>query len=367
MTQSFSRGHLLATTIVGSMAAFVPPAAAQKQATAIQAAQVAAADAATTEDSPIIVTGSLISNPNLTRSAPVNVTTSEEINLRQTNVAEELLRDLPGVVPNIGSAVNNGNGGASFVDLRGLGSNRNIVLLDGNRITPSSTVGRVDLNNIPLALIDRVEVLTGGASTTYGADAISGVVNFVTKQNFSGVELNVGDQLTEKGDGNFLRTDLTVGGNFDDDKGNAVLSIGYQNSDPVSQGDRAFSRTQYSSTSGRSSGSDVIVPAEIILGGAQTQIDPATGTLGPITQKFNFNPYNVFQTPFTRYNIYGAAKYEIAPNIEVYSRALFSKNTVDTIIAPSGIFDEVLTVPVTMKPLASWSLRWFRTSRASRA
>jgi iron complex outermembrane recepter protein len=130
-------------------------------------------DAAESDDGTIVVTGSLITNPNLERSTPVNVTTSEEVELRQTNVAEQLLREIPGVVPSVGSAVNNGNGGSSFVDLRGLGTFRNIVLLDGVRIAPSGLVGLVDLNNIPLALIERTEVLTGGASTTYGADAVS--------------------------------------------------------------------------------------------------------------------------------------------------------------------------------------------------
>ncbi len=101
--------------------------------------------------------------------------------------------------------------------------------------------GVVDLNNIPLALIDRVESLTGAASTTYGADAISGVVNFITKKNFTGVDISGSEQITEKGDGNYYRVDATIGGNFADDKGNAVLSVGYQHADPVYQGDRKFS------------------------------------------------------------------------------------------------------------------------------
>jgi iron complex outermembrane recepter protein len=75
------------------------------------------------------------------------------------------------------------------------------------------------------------------------------------------------------------------------------------------------------------------------------QIDPATGTLVPVYQQFNFNPYNVFQTPFKRFNMYGAARYEVADGIELYTRGLFSKNTINTIVAPSGVFDEVLNVP----------------------
>ncbi len=139
-------------------------------------AQTAEEDAAA--DQTIVVTGSLIRNPNLEQANPVNVTTSDAIELKQSNTAEEVLREVPGIVPNIGTAVNNGNGGSSYVDLRGLGSNRNIVLLDGNRIVPADLAGRVDLNNIPLALVSRVDALTGAAVTTYGADAITGVVNF---------------------------------------------------------------------------------------------------------------------------------------------------------------------------------------------
>ena len=179
---------LLRSTILVGATAFALPAVA---AVAVAApAGTAVADAADAGEKEITVTGSLIKNPNLVRATPVIVTTSEEIQLKQSNVAEDVLREIPGVVPSVGSAVNNGNGGASFVDLRGIGSNRNLVLLDGNRLVPSGLVGRVDLNNIPLALIDRVEALTGAASTTYGADAIAGVVNFITKKNFTGVDIS---------------------------------------------------------------------------------------------------------------------------------------------------------------------------------
>lgn len=298
----------------------------------------------------ITVTGSLIKNPNLVQSAPINVTTSEELNLRQTNVAEELLRELPGAVANVGSAVNNGTGGSFFVDLRGLGPNRNIVLLNGARIVPSGLAGQVDLNNIPVALISRVEVLTGGASTTYGADAVAGVVNFITKQDFAGAELNVSDQITEKGDGNYRRADLTIGGNFGDGKGNAVLSIGYQNSEAVFQGNREFSSFARNPADGslRGSGSTTTVPAVISgYGGPTRQIDLATGGISAAAiQTFNFNPYNIFQTPFKRYNVFGQAHYEVAPEIQIYTEALFSKNTVSQIIAPSGSFTNSFVLPL---------------------
>lgn len=319
-----------------------------------------AADDEEADDQTIVVTGTLIRNPNLEQANPVNATTADTIELKNSNTAEEVLREVPGIVPNIGSAVNNGNGGSSYVDLRGLGSNRNIVLLDGNRITPADLQGRVDLNNIPLALISRVDALTGAAVTTYGADAITGVINFITKDDFAGVDLSIGNHITEDGDGHYLRTDLTVGANFDDGRGNAVLSVGYQESDPVYQGGRDFSTFGIDSFSGTLGGSGTTVPARItgtrplLAGvpdtnpltpnGGTRQVNPATGAAVGSFFFFNFNPYNIFQTPFKRYNIFAQANYEVSDAVEVYTRGLFSKNTVDTIIAPSGSFGGSVTM-----------------------
>jgi len=339
-------------------------------------AQTAEEDTSSEE---IVVTGTLIANPNLEKSTPVNVTTADAIELKQSNVAEEVLREIPGVVPSIGSAVNNGNGGASYVDLRGLGSNRNIVLLDGNRIAPSGLVGRVDLNNIPLALVERVDAQTGAAVTTYGADAITGVVNFITKKNFSGLEVSAGTSMTEKSDGNTFRVDTTIGANFDDGRGNAVFSIGYQEADPVYQGDRDFSVDNIDSYTGAAGGSGTSVPSRITgtrgltagvpntlsqyiqtgvdgngnpilalqTGGAANggtrQINAAGQAVGTF-QTFNFNPYNIFQTPFKRFNMFGQANYQISDSVEIYTRGLFSKNNVKTIIAPSGSFGGSVTV-----------------------
>ena len=322
-----------------------------------------ATTAQTDEDQAVIVvTGSLIRNPNLVQANPVNVTTADQIELKQSNTAEDVLREIPGVVANIGSSVNNGNGGSSYVDLRGLGSNRNIVLLDGNRIVPADLVGRVDLNNIPLALISRVDALTGAAVTTYGADAITGVVNFVTKKNFAGLDFSVGQQLTEKGDGSYFRADLTLGANFADGRGNAVVSVGYQKSEPVYQGARDFSSFQIDSYSGTFGGSGTTVPARFTgtrpidpvtgqpsvnpatANGSTRQLNPATGQAVSTFARFNFNPFNIFQTPFKRYNIYAQANYQVSDAVEVYTRALYSKNTVSTIIAPSGSFASPVTI-----------------------
>jgi iron complex outermembrane receptor protein len=341
------RARLLCSTLLIGAGSFTAPAFAQTQ----PIESVTPADSTPPEDvgEDIVVTGSLFRNPNLVQSSPVNVVTESEIQLRQTFNAEQLLRGVPGVASNVGSSANNGNEGASFVDLRGLGANRNIVLLDGTRITPANLDGAVDLNVIPVALIERVDVLTGGASTTYGADAVSGVVNFITKRDFAGVDLQASQSITERGDGNSFRVDLTVGGNFGDDRGNAVFGVGYQESDPVYQaGDRPDSRATVDSFDGTAAGgSGTAVPARFSVPGVGNQnIDPATGNLVPVFASFNFNPYNLFQTPFKRYNMYGAAHYEVSDAVEVYTQGLFSKNKVQTIVAPSGAFSTPLLIPV---------------------
>ncbi len=366
----YSKLKLGAAPLVMSVALVSAPAYAQD------------AEEGATGSSEIVVTGTLIRNPNLEQSTPVNVTTADTIELKQSNVAEEVLRELPGVVANIGSAVNNGNGGASYVDLRGLGSIRNIVLINGNRVAPSDVNGRVDLNNIPLALIERVDALTGAAVTTYGADAITGVVNFVTKRDFAGLEVTASNQITERGDGHIFRVDATIGANFDDGRGNAVLSIGYQQADPVYQGARPFSENTLDSYSNTFIGSGTSVPSRfagtrpltaagtpnttpesIFTGydangrpvyvanpggaanGGLRQVNAAGAGVGTFAT-YNFNPFNIFQTPFERFNIYAQANYEVSDSVEVYTRGMFSKNTVSTIIAPSGSFGG--TVPINL-------------------
>ncbi|WP_447725725.1 TonB-dependent receptor domain-containing protein [Sphingomonas koreensis] len=301
----------------------------------------------------------MIRNPNLESTSPINVVSEKEIELQQANVAEELVRELPGAVPSIGSAVNNGNNGASFVDLRGLGTNRNLVLVDGSRLVPATLGGVFDLNNIPLALVRRVDILTGGASTAYGADAVTGVVNFITRKDFAGLDLSLSEQITQKGDGNVFRGDLTMGANFADDRGNAVLSVGYQKAKPVYQGDRDYSRFSIASDDGTGGGSGTSVPSRFSLPGLGTrQVDAAGTAFNPTAAytPFNFNPYNLYQTPFERYNIYAAARYEVSDAVEVYSRGIFSKNKVSTIIAPSGAFNIEINLPLN-NPYLTTALR----------
>lgn len=318
-----------------------------------QAAQAGLEAEATTAIEEIVVTGSLIRNPNIQKSTPVAVIGSNEIGLRQSNVAEEVLRTLPGAVPGVGSSVSFGSRGAATVNLRGLGANRNVVMLDGARIVPTDLNGFADLNNIPLALIDRVDVLTGGASTTYGADAVSGVVNFVTRKDFSGAQVTASHQVTEQGDAKVYRIDGVIGGNFEEGRGNAVLGLGYQKSDALFQDQRDFARININSVTGGTSGSTFTTPGAFSLPGLGTrQINPATGAFptapapeGLARTLFNVNPYQLFQTPLERFNAFGAARYKVSDAAEVYGQAMFSKNIVTLQLAPSGLQGETYTIP----------------------
>jgi hypothetical protein len=178
------------------------------------------------------------------------------------------------------------------------------------------------------------------------------VINFITRNDFSGMELSVSDRITQRGDGNYLRGDLTLGANFDDGRGNAVLSVGYQESDPVFQGgvERAWSNLAVDSIDPgvlALAGSSTTVPARFDVPGGNLQVDPAgTGTLVPYFLPFNFTPYNVFQTPFQRYNLFAAGHYDITDHLTVYARGLFSHNSVKTIVAPSGVFASTVEIPI---------------------
>jgi len=391
MHMSSFKGTLLASTMIAGMANATPALAQDQMAapstppaptTPVDSNSTATTDQTAPAGTPpanaaapaapapsggqeIVITGTLIRNPNLVASAPVTVLGHDEGQLRQTNTAEEILRTIPGAAPSIGSQVNNGNGGSAFVNLRSLGSNRNIVLLDGVRIVPADLLGRVDLNNIPLALIDRVDVLTGGASSTYGADAVAGVVNFITRSDFAGMELAVSDQITQRGDGNTIRGDLTLGANFDDGRGNAVMSLGYIESDPVYQGgDRPWSNLALDSSSPSNlalSGSSTTTPSAFDIGGGRPrqQVSPDGVGIQNFYQPFNFNPYNVFQVPFKRYNLFTSAHYDITDHLTVYARGLYSNNTVNSIIAPSGVFANTVTVPVSNPFLSAAQRNYF--------
>jgi outer membrane receptor protein involved in Fe transport len=191
----------------------------------------------------VVVTGSRIARRDFVATSPI-VTQSVEVLQQTGNVAvEKSLQQLPQFAGGAGEgsvSVGGGGGGRATLNLRSLGAVRNLVLLDGRRLPPSGVLGEVDVNNVPQSMIAGVETITGGASAVYGSDAMSGVVNFKTRTNFTGIQLDAQYGNAFKMDRATRDINLTAGGRFADDKGFGVLSLGYTDREALSGADRKF-------------------------------------------------------------------------------------------------------------------------------
>lgn len=206
-------------------------------------AQTQAGEEAEEKAEEIIVTGSRIVRNGFTAPQPVTVLDAETIALSGAIGLGDLLNELPALGSTFSLANSSrfiGTSGANFLDLRRLGADRTLVLVDGRRHVGSSAGStNVDINTIPKELIERVEVVTGGASAIYGSDAVTGVVNFILKDDFEGVSLNGQFGQSEEGPFSAYTGSLTLGGNFDSDRGNAVLSIEWTDQDILRTRDRS--------------------------------------------------------------------------------------------------------------------------------
>ncbi len=203
-------------------------------------AQEAARPADTLDE--IIVTGSLIQRgANNTSVSPI--VSVDESAIKETGVVTmvDALNQLPSfTVAGNGATGGQGQGGRATINLHGLGSNRNLVLLDGRRLPVSDISGNVDVNVIPDAIIQSVDAITGGASAVYGSDAMSGVVNFKTLRSFNGVRIDGMYSSSEQGDANRLNASLSFGTQYGDDRGNLIVAFSYAKQDPVNGSARDF-------------------------------------------------------------------------------------------------------------------------------
>ena len=316
--------------------------------------QVAAAEEAQLEE--VVVTGSRIRRADFEANAPVATLGSDQIELTATVNTEQLLNTMPQMVPGLDRTSNNPGNGTATVNLRGLGSNRTLVLLNGTRAVPTTQGGTVDINNIPTSLIERVEVLTGGASAVYGSDALAGVVNFILKDDFEGVALNFNSEQTEEGDAELNSLDITIGGNFADGRGNVVLNAQYTDREDLFQGDRSFSNfAQFDDVDGDGNpilidGGSSGVPGTSIFSGALTGFSPSAGITfdpdgsarpfltGETNDFYNYAPVNYIQLPQTRFQANAMGHFEITEKIEVYGRMMFTQSKVPQQLAPTPIF-----------------------------
>lgn len=317
--------------------------------------QIALAEEAQLEE--VVVTGSRIRRADYVANAPVATLGADQIELTATVNTEQLLNTMPQMVPGFDRTSNNPGNGTATVDLRGLGSNRTLVLINGTRAVPTTQGGSVDINNIPTALIERVEVLTGGASAVYGSDAVSGVVNFVLKDDFEGVAFNVMTEQTEEGDAELTSIDLTIGGNIADGRGNVVINAQYTDREDLFQGDRGFANfAQFDDTdangnpiliNGGSSG----VPGTAIFAGGLADFSPSAGIIfdqngaarpfvtgGDDNDFYNYAPVNYIQLPQTRFQANALGHFDVTDKMQVYGRMMFTQSKVPQQLAPTPIF-----------------------------
>ena len=317
----------------------------------LMASAVSAQDAERVE-----ITGSRIKTVGATSSSPITTVGKLDIDTTQPVAVEELVRGLSSSYPAIGPGINNGSNGTATVDLRGLGSNRTLVLINNRRMVPATLDGVVDTNTIPVSLLDRVDLITGGASAVYGADAVSGVVNFITKRNFTGIEATTLYSVSEAGDAKRRKNDITLGANLADGRGNVAVHIGTTRTDPIRLGDRDYARTVISASTGLPGGySGTSVPA--IFSGMPSPIngsrviDATTGLLraavssGP-PDGYNTNPPNYFETPLTRTQITGLGRFTINEYAEAYAEIFHTRSKVTLNLAPSGTFGVQLSIPI---------------------
>ncbi len=319
-------------------------------ATTVVAGSVMAQDQEAGVTETVVVTGTRLSRPDLESNSPLSTVSADEIRLQGSVNVEEVLLDLPQTVPGVSSTTNNGGDGTTTVNLRGLGSQRTLVLVDGKRFIPSDQGGAADLNAVPVSLLERIDVVTGGASAVYGSDAMAGVVNLILKKNFQGIQFDTQYGQTGESDGDQIDVNILVGNNFADGAGNVTAYAGYTQRDEIFQGDREFSSfaltedganpgtlIQQGSPTTDVGGFGIGNPALDTDGDGVVGVD-ANGNLTDPLQYYNFAPVNYLQIPQERYIIGAMGNYEVNQYAEAFARVAYANNTSKTQIAASGTF-----------------------------
>ncbi|MND52803.1 Vitamin B12 transporter BtuB precursor [compost metagenome] len=380
MNFQIKRERLLASTMIAglALAGMAAPAMAQTTpapAEADQASQV----------SDVVVTGSRIRQSNLTTTSPVTQVTGEDIDIAGVTRVEDLVNQLPQAFAAQNSTVSNGASGTATVSLRNLGADRTLVLVDGRRMGYGSpNDAAADLNQIPGQLVERVEVLTGGASAVYGSDAVAGVVNFITKKDFEGIQIdaqygfyqhnndydgpgNLRAVIERRGqtnpsnfklpddnvvDGESREINLMMGVSAPDGKGNLLAYAGYRSNNPILGANRDYSSCSLGGEAAGEftcGGSGTSFPGQFVallptgnkaltVGGPST---PGAGTFVPYsaaTGAYNFGPLNYFQRPDERYTLGAMGRYQINDKVEAFAQLMFSDYKSNAQIAPSGAF-----------------------------
>jgi outer membrane receptor protein involved in Fe transport len=347
-----------------------------------QDVDVTTAEEEEADDRGIVVTGSRLNlNPNLEGAAPVLSVSQEQLQAQGTVRVEDLVNQLPQVFAGQAGEVSNGASGTATLNLRGVGSVRTLVLIDGRRLPyGSSSISSANLDLIPTQLIERVDVLTGGASAVYGSDAVGGVANFILRRDFEGVELDFQGNFQQTGNGNSFFNSVTaaaqqpvpdgvidgeefiatamIGTNTSDGRGNVTVYASYEKRNQVTQDNRSFSACTIGQSSAATSfggagcvGSSNFRRFADFFNGDGTNDDvfqQEDGTIVPFiggpAQTFNFGALNFFQRPSERFTLYGRAHYDITDNVEAFLDVSYTDVFSDAQIAQTASFGAIYSI-----------------------
>ncbi len=402
MKIQMTRKRLLTTTIISGLAIAAASAG-------VASAQTAP-ESDSTEIEAVVVTGSRIVRPDYVSSSPIVSVGQEQLSKTGSVTVDTLLNQMPQFVPGVSSTSNNpSNGGQANIQLRGLGSARTLVLMNGHRVVPSNADGSVDVNIIPSAIVQNIEVITGGASATYGSDAMAGVVNFKLNDRFSGVQVDAQYGVTDAKDGKESSVSLTAGSRFADDKGHSVLSLSYSQRNEILNAARGFS--SISGASGTSpygafnpssnnaisqtalntlfakygiAAGTVQTPSQIGFNNdgtvfaqgtrpnlttynginykGSTAIDYSTI---PTSGTYNTGPLNLLQIPLTRYSAFGSVDYDISDSVTAYGSFNFTHYDSRTMLAPSPAAGATGFTVKTTNPFIPTDLAYLLANRAN--
>lgn len=294
----------------------------------------------------IVVTGSRIKRRDFTSPSPITSIDRQMLQFSGQPTLEEALNQMPQVQPDFGRTSNNPGDGTSRLNLRGLGSERTLVMLNGRRLAPSGVGSSIDVNNLPQALIERVEIITGGASTVYGSDAIAGVVNFITRDDVEGLSLDASTYTTEDGDSESSDINILYGRDFAGGSGNVRIFAGALDRKASFAADRRISRVPLfdngegalEESGSFTTPSGVVFAPEVDLGNGPVFIrfDPSGNPVEFIDpdDRYNFAPVNYLQTPLRRYSGGLFLNYDINNRIETYVELTYTENEARQNLAP---------------------------------
>jgi iron complex outermembrane receptor protein len=324
----------------------------------------------------IVVTGSRIARRDFVSDSPIVTRSADQIKNSGSVSIESVLNRLPQFVPGQG-AYTQAQGGRATLNLRGLGEQRNLILLDGRRLPPAAASGVVNINIIPQGILSGIETISGGASATYGSDAISGVVNFKSLRNFDGVQVDVQKGITDRGDVPQTNLNLVIGTKNADDTSHALLSVGYYDRARLNGSQRSFYNFGAPSSyifGGVYTPTGNNLPSQAVVNTVFAKYGVAAGRVGnagPLGFNDNgtlfsqqgglnyqgasnqyiglFNgsivgsgSYNDFASSETRYSAFAKADHELSNGVKIYAQGLYVD---DRVLIGAGWVPSILAVP----------------------